>query len=379
MNIFSTSDLNVRTPVVGWNDAFSARIEAMDFKPTKPDLFAAKLADSDLGPLRLARLTSTKTLIERGEAQIARRSPRSYLIILLIEGSGEISHYGNTIAFDEGDMVLCDSAAPLTLNFGADVEALLLRVGASTFKEHCPSPESFCGLALRGKSGLIATATAMTVSLFNEIEAELPGHYQERVARHLLDIIATAFTLALPQPSPQSSIVSGRHANVKLFIEQHLRDPELTPCMIASRMKLSQRYLRAIFANEQETVSAYILRHRLEQCARQIGDPAWAGHSITEIAFGWGFNSAPHFSRTFRDRFDMAPREYRRLKLNEAEAKSQVALGRPSNHQIDSDTDESEPSTPLQTGSSACADPSWRPVARCRVGSDDHGQGSLYG
>ena len=82
-------------------------------------------------------------------------------------------------------------------------------------------------------------------------------------------------------------------------------------------MKLSPRYLRMIFASENETVSAYILRRRLEQCARQIGDPAWRGHSMIKIAFGWGFNSAPHFTRTFRDRFDMPPREYRRLKLDE--------------------------------------------------------------
>ena len=46
-----------------------------------------------------------------------------------------------------------------------------------------------------------------------------------------------------------------------------------------------------------------------------IADPAWRGHSMTEIAFGWGFNSAPHFTRTFRDRFGIPPREYRRLKL----------------------------------------------------------------
>lgn len=325
MNIFSTSDLNVRTPVAGWNDAFSARIEAMDFKPIKPDLFSAALADSDLGPLRIARLTSTRTLIERGDSHIARRSVRCYLIILPIRGSGEVSHYGNTITLGEGDMVLCDSAAPFKLKFGADVEALLLRVCAATFKEHFPSPESFCGRALRASGGLTATASAMAVSLANDLGTELPPHYQERVARHLLDIIATAFALAFPQPSSQSSIVSGRQANVKLFIEQHLRDPELTPCLIAERMKLSQRYLRAIFANETETVSAYILRRRLEQCARQIGDPAWAGHSITEIAFGWGFNSAPHFSRTFRDRFGMSPREYRRLKLSEADAESQAA------------------------------------------------------
>jgi AraC-like DNA-binding protein len=52
---------------------------------------------------------------------------------------------------------------------------------------------------------------------------------------------------------------------------------------------------------------------RLEECAKQIRNPAWTGHTLTEIAFGWGFNSAAHFTRTFHEQFGMAPREYRRV------------------------------------------------------------------
>uniref|UniRef100_B0T8Y9 Transcriptional regulator, AraC family n=1 Tax=Caulobacter sp. (strain K31) TaxID=366602 RepID=B0T8Y9_CAUSK len=317
MNIFSTDDLTGRSSLVEWAGLFAGRIEAMDFKPSRPETFTAQLAGSDLGPLHLARLACAKTTIERGEGHLAHKTSPAYFLMLLIGGSGEISHYGNTITLEEGDFVLCDSTAPLKIAFPDDAEALFLKVGASTLKEHLPSPECFCGRALRADEGLTATAGAMALNLFGRLEAGLALPYQDRVARHLLDILAMAYALAFDTPTSRSSIVSGRCATVKLFIEQHLRDPDLTPCSIAARMKLSSRYLRMIFASENETVSAYILRRRLEQCARQIADPAWRGHSMTEIAFGWGFNSAPHFTRTFRDRYGMPPREYRRLKLDE--------------------------------------------------------------
>ncbi len=58
-------------------------------------------------------------------------------------------------------------------------------------------------------------------------------------------------------------------------------------------------------------MSTYILRRRLEECARQLADPRWRGHSISDIAFGWGFNSAPHFSRSFRELYGTSPRDYR--------------------------------------------------------------------
>lgn len=315
MNVFSTDDLTGRSSHGGWADLFAAHVEAADFRPARPEAFSAELAGADLGPLYIARLACGKAVVERKDAHLAQKSSPSYFLMLQVCGDAEVSHYGNTIMLAEGDFVLCDSAAPLKIRFAGDVETLFLKVGASTLKEHLPSPECFCGRALRANEGLTATAAAMALNLFGSLEAGLSLHYQDRVVRHLLDIVATAYALAFETPTSRSSIVSGRCATVKLFIEQHLRDPDLTPCSIAARMKLSSRYLRMIFASENETVSAYILRRRLEQCARQIADPAWRGHSMTEIAFGWGFNSAPHFTRTFRDRYGIPPREYRRLKL----------------------------------------------------------------
>jgi AraC-like DNA-binding protein len=316
VNVFSTSDLTARSAPGGWAGLFASQVEAMDFKPAKPDAFMAELSGSDLGPLHITRLTCGRTTVERGAAQIAQKGAPTYFLMLQVRGEAEVSHYGNTATLTEGDFVLCDSGAPLKIRFSDDIETLFLKVGASTLKEHLPSPECFCGRALRASEGLTATAGAMALNLFGRLEADLSQHYQDRVSRHLLDIVATAYALAFETPNSRSSIISGRCATVKLFIEQHLRDPDLTPCSVAAGTKLSTRYLRMIFASENETVSAYILRRRLEQCARQIADPAWRGHSMTEIAFGWGFNSAPHFTRTFRDRFGLPPREYRRLKLD---------------------------------------------------------------
>jgi len=151
-----------------------------------------------------------------------------------------------------------------------------------------------------------------------QLERGLSPYFQNSLARHVLDLLVTSYAIAFDSLAPASSVVSGRHAKVKLYIEQRLRDPELSPCAIAQGLKLSSRYLRMIFASRSETVSAYILRRRLEECARQMADPQWRARSIAEIAFGWGFNSAPHFTRTFRDRYGVSPRHYRCRQLESA-------------------------------------------------------------
>jgi AraC family transcriptional activator of tynA and feaB len=319
LNVLHSGDLADASRVTTWNTMVATRLIGMDFAPARGVPFVASLVDSDLGPLRIARLAVSRSVVERKASHIAVRHAPAYLILIQLTGAGEIGHYGTVATLQAGDMILCDAAAPLKLTFDDAAELLVLRVPAAMLKEHLPSPECFCGRPLRGSECITSTAATMASTLFDHLVAGLSVQYQERVARHLLDVVGTAHALAIQTPEPRSSIVSGRCATVKLFIEQHLRDPDLTPCSVAARLKLSPRYLRMIFASENETVSAYILRRRLEHCARQIADPAWRGHSMTEIAFGWGFNSAPHFTRSFRDRFDMPPRDYRRLKLGEGE------------------------------------------------------------
>ncbi|MEE8428524.1 MAG: helix-turn-helix domain-containing protein, partial [Gammaproteobacteria bacterium] len=53
----------------------------------------------------------------------------------------------------------------------------------------------------------------------------------------------------------------------------------------------------------------------LEGCKRQLADSTWLNHSITEIAFNWGFNSSAHFSRVFKEQYGINAREYRKQAL----------------------------------------------------------------
>mgnify|MGYP001089118650 FL=1 len=158
-------------------------------------------------------------------------------------------------------------------------------------------------------------ALAMAIDLAGKDDSRLDAAMRERAGRHLLDVLASAFVPMLDERTSASAIMSGRYWKVKLFIEQHLRDPQLSPSLIARKLHLSDRYLRMIFAVSDEAPSAYILRRRLEECARHLRDPRWRSHSITDIAFSWGFNSAPHFARSFRARFHCSPRDYRQQRL----------------------------------------------------------------
>jgi AraC-like DNA-binding protein len=115
-------------------------------------------------------------------------------------------------------------------------------------------------------------------------------------------------------PSP-STTTRRRRSDVIRYIEEHLHDPSMSVESVAEGVHVSPRYLRAIFATSGEKVSAYILRRRLEECARRMRDPAWSSMTLMQIALSRGFNSAAHFTRSFREQYGASPREYRRATL----------------------------------------------------------------
>jgi AraC-like DNA-binding protein len=73
----------------------------------------------------------------------------------------------------------------------------------------------------------------------------------------------------------------------------------------------SPRYVRMVFAAENEHPSAYVLRRRLDEYAEQLCHKLWLGRSITETAFDWGFTSPACFTRTFKQQFGVTPTAYR--------------------------------------------------------------------
>jgi AraC-like DNA-binding protein len=133
-----------------------------------------------------------------------------------------------------------------------------------------------------------------------------------RMSYTLLDLIAAAYSSAPHARYEHSTLVGAHRARIISYIEAHLRDPELTPRRVAQACRITPRYLHHLFANESETVTEYIQRRRLEECARALIAAPVRGRLVTEIAFDYGFNSLTHFGRVFRSRYGLTPSEYRR-------------------------------------------------------------------
>ena len=142
---------------------------------------------------------------------------------------------------------------------------------------------------------------------------QLHPHEFSSLAEHALDLLTLAVTSVRPVEFNLSRSRTVSINSIKTFTEQNLRNVELDTSMITRYAGLSARYINNLFEDEGTSLMRYVWKRRLENCRKDMQNPVYAGHRLSDIAFRWGFNDAAHFSRAFKQQFDYSPREFRSM------------------------------------------------------------------
>ncbi|WP_374146018.1 helix-turn-helix transcriptional regulator [Sphingomonas sp. 28-63-12] len=98
---------------------------------------------------------------------------------------------------------------------------------------------------------------------------------------------------------------------VEAEIDRRLGDGKITIAELCGVLGVSRARMFAAFRAEGG-IHHYVARQRLERARAALADLTRA-EPIGNIAHRLGFSDAPHFSRAFRTRFGMSPRDYRAL------------------------------------------------------------------
>ena len=140
--------------------------------------------------------------------------------------------------------------------------------------------------------------------------------------------------LAAPVAESGSATQAAILNRICQIIERNLEDGELTPARIAQTEGISERYLQKLFEGSGDNFTHYVRERRLQRAWADLANPAEAHHTISEIAYRYGFADSAHFSRTFRHRFGLSPREFRQQEaeriasLRHRRGPSRLAAGR---------------------------------------------------
>jgi AraC family transcriptional regulator, positive regulator of tynA and feaB len=316
----STRDFAGASKVTRWNDIVAEVFTPLETRPFSPEEFEGAVDSVQLGDIYLANVTASPAVVTRTARHASSSRQRHYFFHLQLKGDMRVAQDGREAVLKEGDMVLTDSALPYTLEYETDASTLVMIASPNDVKRRLPAPEIALGQRLSGTEGLSATLSGMLTSVWHQVKNGLDKEIGERVGANLLDMFATSCMDAFGSRIADSAVASARRSHIRCYIESNLKDPELTVASIAAAFRISPRYLHMLFAEEDETISGFIRRRRLEECKKRLADQMWRHRSITELAYAWGFNNTTHFARVFRERYGVSPREYRNASIAEKQA-----------------------------------------------------------
>lgn len=245
----------------------------------------------------------------RGPDRVAReRHGVAMGLTLVTSGEACVHTRGRDHVVRAGELCLLSSVEAFDKRLSADYSELFL---------YLPVP---LALALARPVPQLAQHTLIAPerglgSMLADGMRSLRRHRHEMAAGEWNTALGAVFELAagvFGRSEPERVGLATRdvqRARALRYLESHLADPALSPRAIAAGLGMSLRYLHLLF-EAGDSVGATILARRLDRCRSALHDPT-ERRTISEIAFAWGFNDAAHFSRTFKARFGMSPRDAR--------------------------------------------------------------------
>ncbi|HEX7006079.1 MAG TPA: helix-turn-helix domain-containing protein [Alphaproteobacteria bacterium] len=305
----STDDVPVAARAALWRETIGASYPglAVDWLADGP--IRARFASRPFGDARVTDISNTPIRLAHRPQPGA---DRGYQLVLQLAGSGSYAHNGRDVVQEPGDLVLLDTALPFDSVFPVDLRVVVWDLPRALLAPLLAEPDEAPARRIRGGDGLGAVLAGYAQSLAAEA-GRLDAPAEASLQLHLCTLAALALGAGpAARDAHRLSYRMARRQQVFAYIEAHFRDGGLTAERAARDLRMSRRWLHALLDDSELSFGARVARRRVEECRRLLDDPAYDHLSITDIAFGAGFNDLSTFNRQFRARYGMTPRDVRR-------------------------------------------------------------------
>ncbi|WP_281425864.1 helix-turn-helix domain-containing protein [Paraburkholderia edwinii] len=224
---------------------------------------------------------------------------------IVTSGMMSMEQNGETMTVRPGDMLVIDPRAGFKESFRESTRVVVLNMPKSALRER--------GLRMHVPSACIRGPASPDVGVMREFVLHVASHAGKasdallaRLGDQCLDLMDVLINGHHDPASDSASAVTALRA--KQLIARHIGDPSLSVARIAAQLNMSASSLTRMLRAQGVSPMRYVWSLRLEHAARLLADAPRS--PIGEVAFQCGFANAAHFSRAFKERYAMTPREY---------------------------------------------------------------------
>ena len=314
----STEDVTEKERLEYWIDMICDEFVQLDCSSDEKTDFKGELRGCELDNIRVSEVGASRQHVTRSRKQIAKSTESEFLLSLQLEDVGIVNQDGRRAELHPGDFALYDSTRPYTLHFDRPFRQIVLQIPYDSLAEQFLTPENITARRVSARTAVGALTSQFIQSVAGRLDI-LTAQERGAINHHIIELVALSMgsMSSLRELDGQSIARTAILERIKQYIEINIRHPQLTPAQVARHHHISERYQRMLFASTGTTLSKYILNKRLELCREALENPDLCDNSISQIAFNYGFNDAAKFSRKFKERYGVSPKEFRRRKQQE--------------------------------------------------------------
>jgi AraC-like DNA-binding protein len=264
---------------------------------------------------RLRILTGTYAGVRREavSSKTGQQGGDHLYLCLTLAGTSLVSRRAREIILSDGDAVLMTGEEPpWTLASPSPVSIAGIRLQRSALAPLVPKLDDAMMRRLPANVGGLRLLRKYLQVIADDAALAAPAS-QRLIIDHFYDLIA--FTLRATGDrgalAENTSVGAVRLAAIKSDIMANLHESDLNAMTIASRNRVTVRYLHKLFEREGITYSEFLLGQRLMRAHSILSNPLHSGRAISAIAFDLGFNDLSYFNRAFRRRYNATPSDVR--------------------------------------------------------------------
>jgi len=262
--------------------------------------------------MKVSRVAADSHPVNLTRRGVNLQTETSFFANLLLEGTIFVEQFGVRAKVGAGDIYLLDTAAPFAVEFATPFKIMCVTLNETLLRPRLGPGGQPASPLVRGDKG----TGRLTAQYIQNILAADPGaalEIEDLAALHLSSLLGRAVTGNDEHLSEDGvrRVAKSRASleRIKCFIDANLADTGLSAQSTCDALNMSRSHLYAVMAEVGETFSTYLRNRRLDECRRSIRD--MPNKTIAEIAYAWGFQDQSSFSRMFKTRFGISPREGR--------------------------------------------------------------------
>lgn len=311
---FSTATVGSKQKLDSWRNILSQAFGPIEVRQNSNEEFTGSIRTYRRAQLQFNEISYRGQRLERTAGNVAELDQEYFTLSRPVSGPLFFEQQDREFTVAPGCLVLLNQTSPYKAKATttACYHAFSISIPKAMLYQRDPHIGSFYKIEINDaapRGQLLANfAKYMSEGITGWSETEIIS-----LREQMLDLIVLLMVNEKNGYSTayETSVKSAHRERAITYIRHNHCNTNLNPKSIAAACGISVNYLHKIFQAANMQVEQYIYSLRLETCKSLLLDPVHKDETVQQIAYKTGFNHPSHFSRVFKGKFGVSPKEFR--------------------------------------------------------------------